>query len=195
MCREELDSWALLSSRFALFSKLYHSCPHYHGVVLLKQLWGVHHNTHPSTILIQQARQLPLQWRKENHQNVLYETGVFSQHGACPNPACIYTEEPCLRLQRHGSVGEKAFLQLRAAWKRRWVSFCSRLFNSFRLREASVSSPLHLSLKLESIKGLSGACWEFQCSAKDASGSLSWLEITWPQAALSLSGGRWETGN
>lgn len=189
------DSWALLSSRFALFSILYHSCPHYHGVVLLKQLWCFHH------------KHIHLQFWSNKPDNFLFNGAkkntkmscmrlVFSHNTGPAQTLPAFKQKSLVCCSKSMAVwGGKAFLQLRAAWKRRWVSFCSRLFNSFRLREASVSSPLHLSLKLESIKGLSGACWEFQCSAKDASGSLSWLEITWPQAALSLSGGRWETGN
>lgn len=99
MCREELDSWALLSSRFALFSILYHSCPHYHGVVLLKQLWCFHH------------KHIHLQFWSNKPDNFLF-------NGAKKN-----TKMSCMRLVFSHNTGPAQSLP---AFKQKSLVCCSK---------------------------------------------------------------------
>lgn len=88
-CSKEPDSWGLLSSWFPLFRKSYHRCPHYYGVVLLKQLGCFHLKHSHLQFWSNNSDNFLFSGVKKNTENVLCETCVFSQHGASKNPAWL----------------------------------------------------------------------------------------------------------
>lgn len=74
-------------------------------------------------------------------QNLLYETGGFSQqHMASENHASSLNREALTITPKEGLSGKKLLCSREQSERGFLMSFCSSLFNSLRFREAYVSS-------------------------------------------------------